>query len=454
MVVNRTEELKRRHLAHVWQAFGVPGVEPDLIFERGSGVKLIDTDGKEYIDTGSFANCTSLGYGRQELIDAAYEQLKKLTYMATFFGCSNIPAIEYAEALAKFTPRGINRFWFCDMGSIATEGSLKVARAYWHFKGKSTKIKTICLMEGYNGSTLALAGLLPDYELRAPFGPEMAGIIRIPNYNCYRCHLEHKYPDCDMACARYVEKVIDEEGEDSIAAFIAEPVHGYGGSITPPPEYWPIVREICSRRNILMIDDEVMTGFCRTGKNFALDNWNVVPDIMAMGKGITSATLPFAVVGVSDKVWDVVADKPLFIGSTTSGHPVTCAVAKAALDIYIKEGICEHVTKVGNHIRERLEKEFLPLPHVGNVGGLGLMQAIEIVADKQSKGRFPSELDVMRKVILPQCLERGLLPRVYSTQRHDRLCIQPPLIISEDEADTILDRMYPIIAGLNNLKVK
>lgn len=451
--IARTRELKRRSQTHGFRLFGVTGAEPDIVFETANGLILRDTDGNEYMDMCSMFHCTSLGYGRRELIEAANEQMNKLTYMVNGALYANIPAIDYSEALAKFTPRNINRFFFCNGGSEATETALKIARAYWYHQGKPTKYKIICLMEGYHGLTSGVTNLLGDYELRAPFGPEVAGIVRIPNYNCYRCPLDRTYPDCGIACARYLERAIDEEGEDSIAAFIAEPMFGYGGGIAPPAEYFPIVSEICTRHNVLLIDDEVMTGFCRTGKNFAVDHWNVQPDLMTMAKGMSGVYFPVAGIGVSDRVFAPLADKIIMSGVTTGGHPVGMAIAKAALDIYIKERIAERVDQMGKHVRERLDKEFMTLPHVGNYTGLGLMYGIEIVADKKTKHRFPLEMDVMHNVVLSKCLEAGLLPRVYSARRHDRIAFAPPLIATQAEIDKELNILHPILAGLRDIKV-
>lgn len=453
MVTTRTQELGKRSVAHLFHTFGVPGTKPELIFETGKGIILTDTNGREYMDMCSFFHCCNLGYGRRDIIEAAYEQMKKLTFMVMTAGSSNIEAIEYAEALAEFTPKNINHFFFCTMGSAAVESAIKFARVYWYLQGKPTKLKVIGLTEAYHGATLFATGLMTDPEIRTAFGPDDPSIVHMPNYNCYRCPFGLNYPDCDIKCAHFLEGVIKAEGEGRIAAFIAEPVQGYGGGITPPPEYWPIIREICTKRDILLIADEVMTGFCRTGKNFAVDNWNVEPDLMTMGKGITGVYFPEAAVGISDEIFNTLADEYIFHGFTTCGHPVGMAVAKKALEIYINEGIAAHVTKLGNHVRERLEKEFLPLPHVGYAGGLGLFQAIEIVADKETKRRFPPEVDV-RSVIQAKCWEKGLLPRMYTNLREDRMSVAPPLIITEEEMDKELDIAYPILAGLKDLKVK
>lgn len=450
----QTQELRQRSQEHIFNTYGgTVGAEPQLIWEKGKGVILTDTDGKEYIDFSSMFLCANLGYCRKELIDAAHEQMNKLTYAVSIASSGNIPAIEYAEGLAKFTPKNINHFYFCNSGSEANESALKIAKAYWYHQGKASKYKVISLMQGFHGLAGFTTGFLPEGELRPFFGPEAPGIVRIPNYNCYRCALGLNYPDCGIACAKFLERVIEEEGENTIAAFIAEPGQGYGGGITPPPEYWPIVRKICTKHHVLIIADEVITGFCRTGKNFGVDNWNVKPDMMVMAKGMAGVHFPVAAVGIGGEVYAALANELIMTGHTTSGHPVAMAVGKAALDIYINERMCEHVTKVGNHIRERLEKEFMALPNVGNAGGLGLFQAIEVVADRETKRRFPVEMDIMHTVVLPKCMEKGLFVRVYSTTRHDRMAIAPPLIVTQEEVDRALDILYPILAGLKDIKV-
>lgn len=454
MTTSTIQDWRTRSQAHGFMAFGRPGDAPEVIFEKGKGVILTDVNGKEYMDLCSFFHCTSLGYGREDIAAVAFEEMKKLSFTPNIGLYNHPPGIEYAEALSAFSPKNINHFFFCNSGSEANEVNLKLAKAYWFYQGKPQKYKMISLMEGYHGLTDGTKGMLGDYALREPFGYETPyGLVRVPNYNCYRCHLERTYHDCGIACARYLEKVIDEEGENSIAAYFAEPILGYGGAITPPPEYFPMVREILTRRNILMIDDEVMSGFCRTGKNFCVDHWGVEPDLMALAKGMTGVYFPVAGIGVSDKVFEVLKDKFFMAGQTTSGHPVGMAVAKKCLEIYHKEKTTEHVTKLGNHLRARLEKEFLPLPNIGDVGGLGLMQAIEVVADKETKRRFPVEKDIMHNVVLPKCLEAGIMPRVYSSIRHDRMSVAPPLIITKEELDKGLDILYPILADLKNLKL-
>ncbi|MCK5428487.1 MAG: aspartate aminotransferase family protein, partial [Anaerolineales bacterium] len=286
MVTKRTQELKEKSAAHVFHSFGMVVDKPEIIWEKGKGVTLWDTDGNEYLDICSFFQCCNLGYGRKELHNAALEQMNQLEYATTISPYGNIPTIEYATELAKVTPKNINRFFFNTGGTEANETAFKIAKFYWYMKGKPTKYKIICLKDAYHGSGFLTGSLSGWVNMRNYFGPEAAGVVRIPNYNCYRPSPGFEGPDGVIKAAKYLETAIDQEGEDSVAAFITEPEQGWAGGIPAPPEYFPIIREICTRRNVLWIDDEVMSGFCRTGKMFAVEHWNLEPDIMTMGKGI------------------------------------------------------------------------------------------------------------------------------------------------------------------------
>lgn len=448
MDTTRTEELKKRSLKNLFHYHGVVG-KVDLILEKGKGIILTDVDGKEYMDMCSTYACCSLGYGRQEIVEAAYEQMKKLSFTVANAPLSNIPAIEYSEALADFTPKNLTRFQFCTGGSEAVETAVKLAKAYWYFKGKASKYKVICIMNSFHGVFHFSGSLMGNAIGRNYYGPEASGIIRLPHYHCYRCPFGLEYPDCGIRCARFLETVIEQEGADSIACMLAEPSHSWAGG-PPVPEYWPIVREICTKHNVLLIADEIVTGFCRTGKNFGMDHWNIQTDLMVMGKGMTGAYFPFSGVGVSEEVYSVFPGKVLITGLTNTGIPVGCVIAKVALDIYLKERIAESVTRIGAHIKERLEKEFLPLPNVGNITGDGLHLLIEIVADKETRRRFSPEANII-DVIMNECRENGLFARGQRVYGADLIFFMPPLIITKEEADKELDILYPIIAGLKDL---
>jgi 4-aminobutyrate aminotransferase-like enzyme len=280
----------------------------------------------------------------------------------------------------------------------------------------------------------------------AGFGQASPGIVRLPNYHCHRCHLGLQYPGCDIACARFVEKVIEEEGEDTILAFIAEPVQGAAGVVWPPDEYWPMVKKILSDHNILFIADEVQSGFCRTGKFWGVDNWNIVPDIMTMSKGINSSYLPLAAVGFSDRINDALPDSLVFAsGTTASANAAVMASGRAALKIFKGQKLAERSAKLGTHLHERLVKEFLSLPCVDNVMGRGLFQSFEIALNKTTGSPFNLEAAIKaRESIFSRCLEKGVFAAKYDGYPR-RQCVCPALVITEAELDAALDAMLSVM---------
>jgi putrescine aminotransferase len=257
-----------------------------------------------------------------------------------------------------------------------------------------------------------------------------------------------EYPRCNIKCARFLAELIEKEGADNIAAFFAEPEIGAGGMIAPPPEYWPIIRDICDEYNVLLIDDEVMTGFGRTGKMFAIEHWNVKPDIMTMAKGITSAYLPFGVIAFSDEIWETLKDTNL-IAYTFSGHPVCAAAAVKTLEIYKRDRVVENAARAGKYALESLKQILGPLPCVDEINGLGLMIGIEIVADKATKRPFDRTLNIMQR-IHEKALEKGLYIRVSDIGGcpSDRAAFAPPLIINTEEVDKAIDILYSTISDV------
>ena len=441
----RKQELIKKDLAHFFRVFGVVGEAPKVIWERGEGTRVWDIDGKQYIDmTSGGAQYMNLGWGRKELIDAAHEQMQKISHIsAAGGGYSSEVAIEYATELAEVLPGDINHVLFTLSGTDCTEAAVKIARFYWNLHGQAGKYKVLCLSDAYHGVSHFAASILGVSLGRAPFGVEFPGIVRIPNYYCYRCPYGLKYPSCNMLCARMVERTIEQEGEETIACMIAEPIQGYAGFIWPPDEYWPIVRKICSDHNILLIADEVQNGFCRTGKFWGMDNWNVVPDIMTMGKGINSCYLPLGAVGISDKVYKDFIGHSLLYGATSFANPVVLATGRAALKIYKEEKLAQRSAKLGEHIHHRLVEEFLSLPCVDNVLGKGCYQSFEIALNKTTGHKV--SLEEREKVAVgvgSQLLEKGVIPPVVHGMR---MAVTPPLTICEDDLDTGLDIMLSVM---------
>jgi adenosylmethionine-8-amino-7-oxononanoate aminotransferase len=260
--------------------------------------------------------------------------------------------------------------------------------------------------------------------------------------------LGHQYPECGIACAKHLEQMIQQEAPHTVAAFIAEPVHGTAGHIPPPPEYWPMVREICTKYDVLLISDEIMTGFGRTGKAFGVDNWGVKPDMMALAKGLTSSAIPFGAVAMNEMVYDGLRGSKLS-GATYGTHVVGSAVSSKVLDIYVRDKVFENAARMGHYAMKRLKGEFLDLPCVGEVSGLGLMIGIEIVEDKANRRGFHPDSKTMYN-LQEQALENGLFVRVsdQSWSSANRISFCPPLIITEEEIDKILDILYPLVADL------
>ena len=445
MTSERTKELLQADLEHVVHPFCVVGENLGIVFEKSHGIYLVDTEGKEYIDLSSQLVCCNLGHNCRAIVDAVIEALGNIDYVTSFYGATNTYAIELSQKLAKLTPAGLRYFLYTSGGSESVDSALKIARSYWYSKGQANKYKIISLYHGYHGlsgSSTYVTGLGAG-AINNPFGPPPVGFVRVPSYYSYRS-MFGDVPDSGMLSARLLESVIWEEGPDSIAAFIAEPIMGSAGCIEPPPEWWPTVMEICKRHNILLIIDEVMTGFARTGKMFASEHWDIRPDIMTMAKGISGTVIPFGAVAFSDEVYSAFKGKLFMHGFTYTGHPIGCAAAIAAIDYYVQEKLVEHAADLGKHIRQRLENEFLPLPCIGMVEGRGLFQAIELVEDKES--RRPLRRD-LREGLWHKLLENGIFTRLVGP-RTNRIQICPPCVITREETDKALDVLLSLMAAI------
>lgn len=449
MSIDEIEELSKWGAEHLILSLHPIGKRPWLLLDKSKGVVLQDMQGKEYIDTASQLVCVNLGYGRTEIIDAVVEEMKRLQYCMHFYGFCNKVSIKCGQKLAELTPEGLDHFHFTAGGSESTETAFRFARLFWHNMGKSTKHKIISLYGSYHG--MSYGAMSADgvgkgvYEVG--IGPMTPGFIHIPPYYCYRCMFGMKYPDCGIRCAQFLAETIEKEGEGTVAAFIAEPVLGVCGCIAPPPEYWPMVREICTNHNVLLIADEVMTGFCRTGKMFAVEHWGIKPDMMAMAKGLTSAYFPLGVVAVNDKVYDGIKEGRG--GFTYGGFIGGPAAAIKTMEIYVNENVAEKAARAGKYSLDRLKSEFMSLPCVDDVGGLGLMLGFEIVADKATKKPFDLSVDIMGQ-IQSRALERGVFVRVIriSAGLGDRVIFSPPLVITTKELDKALGVLYGILTSL------
>jgi adenosylmethionine-8-amino-7-oxononanoate aminotransferase len=407
------------------------------VWVSGSGALIKDANGRDYIDGLSGLWNVNVGHGRQELADEAQRQMSTLAFHSAYAGGTNEPAIALAERLSGLVYPSINTFFFTSGGAEASETSFKTARFYWKALGKPDKVKVISRKRAYHGLTLAAMSATGLPAFWPMFEPRTPGFLHIDAPDPYR----FASPDVDVsvgvAAANQLEEAILREGADTVAAFIAEPVQGAGGVIVPPPDYFARIREICSRHDVLFISDEVITGFGRTGRWFGLEHYGVEPDIMQFAKGITSGYVPLGGIGVSDRIRDVINGVPpgkrWMHAFTYSGHPTCCAVALANIDILDREKLADRSAVAGRRLIEKL-RTLESMEQVGNVRGLGLMAAVEVVADKATKQQFPAELGLTQK-LTDALLDRGLYTRVVM----DCICLAPPLVTTDEQIDRLVD---------------
>ena len=381
----------------------------------------------------------NIGHGRTELAQAAFDQMSRLAYHSSYAGSSNRPSIALAEKLSTLTSPSINTFFFTSGGAEATETSFKTARFYWKAVGRPDKVKFISRRRGYHGVTLAAMSATGLGAYWPMFEPRVPGFVHIDAPDPYRFVPARDDVTVGVAAADLLEEAIQREGADTVAGFIAEPVQGAGGVIVPPTDYFARIREICDRYDVLLIADEVITGFGRTGRWFGLEHYRVEPDIVQFAKGITSGYVPLGGIGVSSRVREAMDSVPpskrWMHAYTYSGHPTCAAVALKNIEILESERLVERAESSGRRLAQRL-RELEGLDHVGHVRSLGLMGAVEVVADKKTKALHAPEAGLTQK-LTDALLDRGLYTRVAM----DCICLAPPLMIE----DRLLDRMVEIV---------
>ena len=436
-LMNETSLLARDH-AHLIHSLNSSQAHDDgHVWVKGEGAYLFDSEGRRFIDALSGLWNVVSGHGRPELVEAATKQLKTLAYCSTYAGSSNARVIELAERLAFLTYPSINRFFFTSGGAEATETSIKTARSFWNSKGQPEKNKVISRQWGYHGTTLAALSCTGISPYWPQFEPRVQGVSHIPSPYPYR-YEENPDELPGRAAADELEKEILRQGPDTVAMFLAEPVQGAGGVIVPPDGYFPRIREICDLYNVLLVADEVITGFGRTGKLFALDHWNVEPDIVQFAKAITSGYFPLGGIGVNNEIAETLFENQdaWMHAFTYSGHPVGCAIAMRNLDLIETENFLQQATDKGNFLANSLRARLSDHAHVGEVRGLGLMCAIEFVQDKTTKQEFPAEATIGPK-IQQAAADRGLFSRL----RGDVFCLAPPIISSRTILEEIINIM-------------
>ena len=393
------------------------------------GCTFTDATGKKYLDFSAQLMCSTLGHKNKAVIEAIAQQARDLAFVAP--GFTTTVRAELSKLLLEVMPAGIEKFFFTTSGTEANECAFKIARM---FTGKNKIISRYC---SYHGSTMGAIAATGDPRRWAmePTG-KIPGVIFAPEVNCYRCPIKHKYPECGIACAEYVAHMI--ENESDVAAMIVEPVVGTNGILIPPKEYFPRLRQICDANKVLLIADEVMSGWGRTGKWFAMDHWNVSPDILTTAKGITAAYMPLGLCATNKKIADYFEDHYFSHGHTYEAHPMTLAPAVAAIREYKRLKLIDRANELGDYLGQKLHALKDKHPAIGDVHGIGLFWAVVLVKDRKTKQPFNTYKDKVSGVPLLVDKVTGAMMKngVYMQSWVSHFIIAPPLIITKQEIDT------------------
>lgn len=435
MTLKSLQQKDRDHHLHPFTDHLQLSEKGTRVITKGQGVYVWDAEGHQILDAMSGLWCVNLGYGREELNQAAYKQMQELPYYNNFFQCTHPPAIELSSKLGTISPADLNHVFFTGSGSEANDTVVRMVRRYWQLLGQPEKQIILSRKNAYHGSTIAAASL-------GGMSGMHEGGLPIPNIH----HIAQPYwfeeggdkdPDAfGLEVAQELEHAIHHYGVENIAGFIAEPIQGAGGVIIPPESYWPAIQNIIDEHKILLIVDEVITGFGRLGQWFATDVYQIKPDLIPFAKGVTSGYLPLGGVLVNDKVTDVISKGGEFThGFTYSGHPAACAVALENLEIIERENILEQVKNKTAPYLEEHWKRLADHPLIGEARIKGLVAAIEISNNKETRGRFSSDISA-GSICRDIAISNGLVMRAVG----DTMIIAPPLIISESEIDELIEK--------------
>jgi taurine--2-oxoglutarate transaminase len=422
---SRIRELTGKYTYGTWRK--QKGWNPVHLVDA-EGCYFTDADGKKYLDFSAQLMCVTLGHKNAAVIQAIEEQARKLAYVAP--GYATDVRVELSQRLVEVLPKGLDKFFFTTSGTEANEAAFKIARMV------TGKTKIISRYRSYHGSTMGSIAATGDPRRWAmePAG-KIPGVIFAPEVHCYKCPIQHTYPACNIACADYLEHMI--ENESDVAAVIVEPVVGTNGVLVPPNEYMPKLRKICDKHEVLLIADEVMTGWCRTGKWFAMDHWNVVPDILTTAKGITSAAIPLGLCATSSKVASYFDDHYFSHGHTYEAHPLTLAPAIASIDEMKRMKLADRAAELGAYLGPKLDELKLRHPSVGDVRGLGLFWGVDLVKNRTTKAPFNTwkEKIAGKPLLVDQIAARMMANGVYIQSWMSHFVIAPPLIINREELD-------------------
>jgi putrescine---pyruvate transaminase len=404
------------------------------------GPFIYDSEGNEILDGMAGLWCVNIGYGRHELAEAAYEQMKELPYYNSFFRCTTPTPVLLAEKLAQISPDNISQVFYGSSGSEANDTALRLVRHYWALEGKPEKNRIIARQWAYHGSTVAgtsLGGMPAMHKQLYGAVPNIDHVM--PPYAFELAEPGESDHDFGLRAARAVEEAILEAGPENVAAFIGEPVQGAGGVKIPPESYWPEIQRICKKYDVLLMLDEVITGYGRTGEWFAAQTYGIEADTITTAKALTSGYQPLSALLVGDRITSTLVEKggEFFHGYTYSGHPVACAVALANLDIIEKEGLIERVREeTGPYLHKALTEALSGHGIVGEVRAFGLLAGIEIVKDKETRERFPGEGEAA-SVVRDHAIANGMMMRAVG----DTMILSPPLIWTKETIDMACDRV-------------
>lgn len=430
------QALDAAHHMHPFTANGELSQKGARIITRANGVHLTDSEGHQILDAMAGLWCVNIGYGRGELAEVAARQMRELPYYNTFFQTTHVPAIALAAKIAELAPGDLNNVFFAGSGSEANDTNIRMVRHYWALKGKPSKSVIISRKNAYHGSSVGSGSLGGMSGMHAQGGMPIPDIHHINQPNWWAEGGDMPPEDFGLQRARELEEAILELGEDRVAAFIAEPVQGAGGVIVPPESYWPEIQRICDKYEILLIADEVICGFGRTGNWFGSETLNIRPDIMTIAKGLSSGYAPIGGSIVSDEVASVIAGDEFNHGYTYSGHPVAAAVALENLRILEEENILGHVRDVAAPYLKQKWEALTDHPLVGEARIVGMMGSIALTPNKEARAAFASDAGTVGYICRERCFANNLVMRHVG----DRMIISPPLVITPEQIDVLIER--------------
>ena len=447
MDTTQIEKMKKDALDLIithWTSYEDISTDPK-IFVKGEGCYLYDIEGNKYLDTFASLLTTICGHGRQDIADVAHRQMKQLEFFPNYHDTFTVPLIELARKLAEIAPGDLCVSFFVNSGTEANETALKTALQYHWERGEKRRFKIIARRGTYLGTTLGGASVTGMAWFREIFEPLLPGARITVSAQCFHCELGLEPKTCGLMCLKEMQRLIEWEGPDTVAAVILDPIPGSNTGYPLPPEgYLEGLRALCDKHGIVLIYDEVQTGFGKTGKMFGCEHWGVYPDIMTIGKGFTGGYLPLAAMITTQKIAEVFrkSGSELRSGSTYGGHTTACATTLANIQIIERDGLVDKAAETGRHIKDRLDEIRRDHPIVGDVRGIGLLWAVELMADRDSRKPLDGDLKV-GTWIRDYCWQRGMILR----NNGDILVLAPALVMTREQIDFMLNLMTEAIAA-------